>query len=180
MNHLLFTNENDKVRFINAISVEGDCHIWNSIKDKDGTGIFRMNGKTLYAHRVAYENLVGPINGLHVVKRCWNKLCVNKDHLFLVDNNGLRDFVSKKNGPLTFKRNIPCKKCGSFHFYAKTKQCATCKRRMVNELRMSGLARSSAALSLSIPYQVDTKADTLVSLIQGSTTSDSILPIGQN
>lgn len=47
-----------------------------------GYGQVRINGKTVYAHRLAYESEVGPIpEGLTLDHLCRNSLCVNVDHL---------------------------------------------------------------------------------------------------
>ena len=47
-------------------------------------GAVRINGKTKLVHRVAYEEIYGPIpEGMNVCHSCDNTLCWRPDHLFL-------------------------------------------------------------------------------------------------
>lgn len=63
---------------------ESGCWIWVAGCFQKGYGSFRFNGKTEYAHRVAYELYKGPIpEGLHVCHKCDVPLCMNPAHLFL-------------------------------------------------------------------------------------------------
>jgi len=77
-------------------SVTG-CWEWKWTSHSNGYGRCRINGRTVYAHRVAYAFWIGPIpEGLDVLHRCDNPRCVNPQHLFLgtaVDN--ALDMVAK-------------------------------------------------------------------------------------
>lgn len=86
--------------------VRGDaCWHWTGGKTGKGYGAFHVGGRTLGAHRVAYEALVGPVpDGLvldHVRARgCTSRACVNPAHLEPVTDgtNVLRgDSVSAVN-----------------------------------------------------------------------------------
>lgn len=80
------------------------CLTWTAYK-LDGYGRFSVGGKIWYAHRVAYEALVGPIpQGLMIDHLCRNRSCVNVEHMEPVTNrvNILRgDTVTAANAAKT-------------------------------------------------------------------------------
>lgn len=70
-----------------------DCWIWARATNHLGYGIMgyslKINGRwksfLFMAHRVVYENLVGPIaDGLEVDHLCENPTCINPEHMELV------------------------------------------------------------------------------------------------
>lgn len=59
------------------------CWPWTGARNACGYGSLNRQGKTLSAHRVAYERSFGIIpDGLHVLHRCDNPPCCNPDHLY--------------------------------------------------------------------------------------------------
>lgn len=75
----------------------GPCDEWSGGTDSKGYGKRAWNGKTAASHRVAWEISNGLIpDGLCVLHKCDNPLCVRVDHLFLgTQSDNMRDMVSK-------------------------------------------------------------------------------------
>ena len=64
--------------------VWSDCIIWTGSVARGGYGALRVEGRITYAHRYAWQRENGPIpDGMYVDHACWNKSCVNVDHLRL-------------------------------------------------------------------------------------------------
>lgn len=58
------------------------CWEWQAARDPSGFGIAWWNGKTMRAHRLAWELACGPLNGGARVKQtCGNRACCRPDHL---------------------------------------------------------------------------------------------------
>ena len=113
------------------------CLTWTASKTATGYGRIRWQRETRYAHRVAYEVLVGPIpEGLTIDHLCRNRACVNVDHLEPVTQgeNALRG-----TGP--FAINAAKTRCKRGHEFteentrvskAGNRNCVTCLA-MTNE-----------------------------------------------
>lgn len=72
-------------RYVNPTRYEVDdrgCWIWQLSTTSDGYGKATVQGRRLYAHRVSYEEHVGPIpEGLTIDHLCGVRACVNPAHL---------------------------------------------------------------------------------------------------
>lgn len=68
-----------------AAKVQADehgCWIWSGARNGGGYGSLGRGGRTLCAHRYAYETLIGPIPaGLHIDHLCRVRACVNPAHM---------------------------------------------------------------------------------------------------
>lgn len=90
----------DRLRFHGWTVTPTGCWEWNKGRNH-GYGVLGYGGKTLLAHRAAYETWVGPIpDGKLVRHRCDNEPCINPAHLRLgtiADN--MRDLAERGDPP---------------------------------------------------------------------------------
>jgi hypothetical protein len=72
-----------ELRLRRRIAVDDNgCWIWTGAISSEGYGTIHLDGKCLYAHRVAYEAYIGAIPaGLETDHICRNRACCNPDHL---------------------------------------------------------------------------------------------------
>jgi len=90
-------------RFWSKVDKAGECWLWTASTQSAGYGKITAGGsrgRTLGAHRVAWELTHGPIpDGLFVCHRCDVPACVRPDHLFLADHDGnMADKSRKERG----------------------------------------------------------------------------------
>lgn len=132
-----------------AIVQPDGCWQWQGATSPSGYGMFTYKGKTAGAHRLMYEELVGPIPpGLEADHLCRNRSCVNPDHL---------DWVThaeniRRAQPATGSDNYNGAKahCPQGHPYAGEnlaiykgrRQCRTCN---IERSRLRRLERRSGA-----------------------------------
>lgn len=85
-------------RFMSKVKrCKNGCWEWQSWKIAKGYGQFHYQGKTVYAHRMAYTLFIGPIPAdFHVMHKCDNPGCANPKHLFVgTDQDNMTDKVKK-------------------------------------------------------------------------------------
>lgn len=96
----------EMLRFWGKVDKAGACWEWTGTKSPNGYGTFKIrNTDPLYAHRISYEAIVGPIpDGLHIDHLCRNRGCVNPAHMEPVTSkvNNLRgESIAAKNARKT-------------------------------------------------------------------------------
>jgi len=74
-----------------------DCWEWRAGINSKGYGAFWFNGKTISAHRIAWQITNGKIpEGMCVLHHCDNPRCCNPNHLFIgTHNDNVQDKVNK-------------------------------------------------------------------------------------
>lgn len=69
--------------FADRTRADGECLVWTGALT-NGYGLISVAGKEVIVHRYAWERQNGPIpDGVFVDHMCWNRACVNVDHLRL-------------------------------------------------------------------------------------------------
>lgn len=91
-------------RFWAKVDRSDDCWVWTGTGTPKGYGQFAPHGKHVYAHRFAYELLVGPIpEGMTIDHLCRNRGCVRPDHL---------EVVTRGENTRRGATPSPCQHCG--------------------------------------------------------------------
>lgn len=88
-------------RFWMKVDKSGNCWMWTASKYSSGYGAFNrgVNLGTKVAHRVAWELINGPIpEGKFLDHQCFNRACVNPNHLRIVTNKQNGENRAPKEG----------------------------------------------------------------------------------
>ena len=92
-------------RFWAKVEITEGCWLWTASRTPDGYGKLKVAGRWGRAHRVAYEQLVGPIpDGLQIDHLCRVRHCVNPAHMEPVtcrENLMRGDTVTARNAAKT-------------------------------------------------------------------------------
>lgn len=96
-------------RFWSKVDKTNSCWEWTAYT-RNGYGQFRLNKKTKFAHRIAYELIKGKIPiGLVIDHLCRNTSCVNPEHLEAVpQKENVKRGLTGKNRGLQQKSKTHC------------------------------------------------------------------------
>lgn len=102
-----------------------ECWEWTAHRRSTGYGGFDVNGKTLLAHRVAYEHFYGEqLENLKCLHKCDNTLCVNPAHLWKgTQKDNVYDMVNKKRNKTKWDYASTCSKGHERKGPGKCKEC---------------------------------------------------------
>ncbi|HKF38799.1 MAG TPA: HNH endonuclease signature motif containing protein [Ktedonobacteraceae bacterium] len=116
-------NHDPLIRFQSRIIKDtNECWIWQGKIAANGRAIFKVNGRSVYVHKWAYEHYKGPTpEGLVLDHLCKIPACVNPDHLEAVtqleNNRRMRThcrnghFLTVENTYLAKNGNRICRTC---------------------------------------------------------------------
>lgn len=133
-----------EVRFWAKVNKTDFCWLWSASKFKTGYGQF---GAGKYAHRIAYEMIVGPIpEGMVIDHLCRVRHCVNPDHLEPVSNktNLLRGvgFSGVNSRKTHCSKGHPFDEQNTYYSAKGYRACRTCHRISVRDAkRLEALER---------------------------------------
>jgi len=107
-------------RYWSKVKKTDGCWEWQGARHQHGYGLYFMNRERgqQRAHRVSYEDALGPIpKGAYVCHRCDNPACVRPEHLWLGSQaENLADMRAKGRHFSPFKGQL---QVGSLNRYAK-------------------------------------------------------------
>ena len=89
------------------------CWLWTGC-DSGGYGVLSYENKQQYAHRLSYEEFVGPIPDEYwVLHKCDVPACINPDHLFVGDVQANVDDMIEKRRAVHQKSPETVQACGA-------------------------------------------------------------------
>lgn len=114
-----------EVRFWTKVRLTPTCWLWTG-HTNHGYGHFWHGTGMVYAHRWAYERLIGPVpEGLQLDHLCRNRACVRPDHLEPV--TGRENTLRGEGITAVFARATHCRHGHPLTVTGARRRCLTCQ-----------------------------------------------------
>ncbi len=98
----------NRLSYLSVPEPNTGCFLWLGPRTGNGYGAIKIGKKMCAAHRIVYEEFVGPIPpGLLVCHKCDVPLCVNPAHLFLGTNKDNMLDAARKGRTASGDRSWP-------------------------------------------------------------------------
>jgi hypothetical protein len=132
------------------------CWVWEGRLWPDGYGVLHWQGRNRVAHRVFYEQLIGPVpEGLVLDHLCENRACVNPEHLEPVTQR-----VNLLRGKTVTAENEAKTHCKHGHEFTPENTHITPKgARFCRQCRRDDQARRRAISFYQSPMQAPTRGN---------------------
>lgn len=107
---------NPEEAFAARIKKVGECIVWTGAINNRSYGQLVVAGRVMQAHRYAWERVNGPIpQGMIIDHMCWNKACVNVEHLRLgTQALNVQNLQGARRDSRTGVRGVTLKKPGLY------------------------------------------------------------------
>jgi len=117
----------ERIEFRTILIPFMDCWLWDGHHDKDGYASICVGKRTRHAHRVTYEEYIGPIpEGKQLDHLCRNRGCINPRHQEPVTN-----VENQRRSPITMMGKTVCKRGHSNWRLVgskKLRRCVICEK----------------------------------------------------
>jgi len=127
----------DRIEENIMVDPNSGCWLWTLSLKPEGYGSIKINGRSRLAHRISYEEFVGPVpRGLQLDHLCRTRSCVNPKHLEPVTlGENIRRGDTGKTARARWASKTHCKKGHAFaeHSYISVRDgynrriCRICK-----------------------------------------------------
>lgn len=121
------------LRFWSKVYADTSGHwLWTAYRDRDGYGTFYLEPRKRKAHRLAYEDLVGPIpEGKQIDHLCRVRACVNP----LLHLEAVTSWQNNHRSPTHYANKAHCPYGHAYDLvntlYSKGRRyCRICRRRL--------------------------------------------------
>jgi hypothetical protein len=126
-----------------------NCIVWRGAQNSKGYGCFAVNGVSQLAHRVAWEDVHGPIpDDMTIDHLCRVHACVNVDHMEFVsiaENIRRQPRVLRVGGECRNGHSIAADADMYVNRRKGTKECRECRRAAKQRADVEKLARERRA-----------------------------------